>query len=107
MVVAAQAIPPDLRRWVWCKLAHFESLGQLCFEPIKKNLAAIWDMPEILTKGFSPLLGNTPQHEEGLFNWEDAEIATNMDKVTLHGGVGSGEDNLESLTQWRGIIGLD
>ena len=53
LVSAAITCPSSLRMWVWCKLVHFVSQGQFHFEPVKRNLAELWNMPEILTEGFS------------------------------------------------------
>ena len=42
----------DLRLWLWHKLGHLERLGGGDIEQIKKNLAVVWHVPELLTGGF-------------------------------------------------------
>ena len=52
LMMAATTCSPELRGWLWYKLRHFEHLGYLTFEAIKRHLAALWNIPEIVTKGF-------------------------------------------------------
>lgn len=42
-----------LRPWLWHKLAHFEELGSTFIEPNKRQLAILWGMPELPTRGFT------------------------------------------------------
>ena len=108
MVSAALTCPPNLRKWVWCKLLHFESLGQFHLEPIKRNLAITWNMPEILSKQFrwkveSPCDGRIREVNE-------IDISVNIDKLSLQGGSPPSDeaedDGLESLTRLRGLFGI-
>src|SRR5271154_3633240 len=103
LVMAALTCPPELRIWIWCKLAHFERLGKFCFEPTKKNLAMLWDMPEILRDGFSPLAGGSPQHESQLFLRDEMGDDDGLRGVAL---TDESDDSLESLRQLRGLFGL-
>jgi len=98
LVMAALTAPPDLRIWIWCKLAHFEKLGKFTFEPIKKNLAMLWDMPEILRDGFSPLRVMSPQQDARTVRREagETEDSEMMDE----------DDEDLPLKQMRGLFGL-
>jgi hypothetical protein len=49
MAMAAVSCSPNVRPWMLAKLRHFEEQGQICSESIKKSLAVLWDMPEIMT----------------------------------------------------------
>ncbi len=108
-LIAALTCPPSLRMWLWCKLAHFERLGQFSFEPLKQNLAVLWNTPEILTHGFSPLSCN-PQDETPISCGDDVDITAIMGNVNLNDASGDGnggtERDLEPLIQLRGILGL-
>lgn len=52
LVMAGFSCPPELRTWLWHKLAHFEQLGHAYVQPVKKNLSVVWGMPELLTQSF-------------------------------------------------------
>jgi|SRR5277367_1631656 len=102
MVMAALTCPSDLRIWVWCKLAHFERLGRFFLEPIKKNLAMLWDMPEILRDGFGPLRNDSPQHE-ARFLKEQVDDEDGLREFPL---MDESDDSLDSFRQLRGLFGL-
>jgi hypothetical protein len=53
LITAATTCSPELRVWLWYKLRHFEELGYLTFGALKKHLATLWNVPEIVTKGFT------------------------------------------------------
>ena len=82
-LIAALTCPPNLRMWLRCKLAHFENLGQFPFEPLKKSLAVLWDMPEVLTRGFSPMSSNAPQ-DEAQISCGDVEITAIVENINLY-----------------------
>ena len=103
MVVAAMTCPPSLRIWVWCKLIHFENLGPFRLGPIKKNLALLWNMPEILVEGFSWRTGSS-DCESRIFEVDDSDIPPKMKKANVNDEVEN--DGLESLTQLRGLFGI-
>jgi hypothetical protein len=75
--------PAELRMWLYSKLLHLENLGQSLAEPVKQNLAAVWNMPDLATTTFN---------EERL-----EELIEDLEEVNL-------EEDLESLTQLRGIF---
>ena len=52
MVMAAVSCSPDIRPWMFAKLRHFEEQDQICDDSVKMRLAMMWNMPEIMTKGF-------------------------------------------------------
>ena len=108
-LTTALSCPPSLRMWMWCKLAHFEMLGQFSFEALKQNLAVLWDAPEILTHGFSPL-SYSPQDKTRISCSDDVDITAILGNVNL---TDESEDEdeetereLEPLIQLRGIVGL-
>ena len=108
-LTAALTCPPNLRMWMWCKLAHFETLGQFSFEPLKQNLAVLWDAPEILTHGFSPLRWN-PQDKSRISCSDDVDITAIIGNINLNDesedGNGETDRDLEPLIHLRGILGL-
>ena len=52
LTMAGFSCPPTLRLWLWHKLIHFEEFGHWYVETIKRNLSVVWNMPDLLTKGF-------------------------------------------------------
>lgn len=42
----------ELREWFWYKLAHFEESGSTFMEPLKRQLAILWGIPELAPRGF-------------------------------------------------------
>jgi hypothetical protein len=52
LAIVGFTCPEELRLWLWHKLAHFEKVGNLSMEPLKKSLSVVWGMPELLTDGF-------------------------------------------------------
>jgi hypothetical protein len=75
--------PAELRMWLYSKLLHLENLGQSLAEPVKQNLAAVGNMPDLATATFN---------EERL-----EELIEDLEEINL-------EEDLESLTQLRGIF---
>ena len=55
LVSAGFHCPKDLRPWLWHKLAHFEDSCKSYVEPVRKQVAIFWDMPELLSDDFSSL----------------------------------------------------
>jgi hypothetical protein len=51
-IMAGFSCGVELREWFWHKLAHFEELGSTFIEPCKRQLAILWGMPELTTRGF-------------------------------------------------------
>ena len=88
---------------------HFENLGHLRLETVKKNIAILWDMPEILEEGYS---WETESHS--YFKWiadvdDDDEIAANIIKqVNLQrdSNLTDDDDGLKSLTHLQGLFGI-
>jgi hypothetical protein len=54
--VAGFALPKELRRWYWCKMAHFERLAPSYVEPVRRYVSVLWGIPELLTVGFESSL---------------------------------------------------
>ena len=54
LIFATTTCPTDCRTWLWYKLNHFEKLAHLTFDPVKRNLAVMWDMPQIVSESSPP-----------------------------------------------------
>jgi len=52
MIIATMTYPPDLEPWVSIKLRNVEEEGQICIDWVKKQLAELWNTPEIEWEGF-------------------------------------------------------
>ena len=107
LVLSTTTCPPELRVWLWCKLVHFETLGHLSFDPIKRNLASLWNMPEIITERHPPSTDSAPPQILSEPYCEDIE-ATMKDIKLNEEETSSGLDDseLEPLTRGRGLYGL-
>lgn len=93
LVLAALTCPPSLRMWMRGKLSHFERLSQLCFEPVKQNLAKVWDMPQIL-EGFSP--STSPPLDTARVSW--SVITEEVGEADLWSEeINWGDDSMESF----------
>lgn len=82
LVLAAMGCQPAYRDWLWHKFVHFEQMGGFAFDPIKKVCAAVWNMPEVATKGFDASKKDWPKKSF----WNDPsydELTLIMDKVKL------------------------
>lgn len=83
LVMAGLTCPLETRMWLWHKLAHFEELGYLSFQPIKLRLSVIWGMPELLTGGFREWKERVPGRGAKILEDEDIEIMASMENVGL------------------------
>lgn len=83
LTMAGFTCHPELRKWVWSKLCHFEQLGQFVFGPVKRNLSVLWSMPDLPTKGFVAWKSNPPEQQQRLLSVDDIDIATKMTQVSL------------------------
>lgn len=84
---------PILRPWVYCKLRHFDSLGQPLSNVVKRQLAVLWNMPEI--EQGERVRSNPIAVEKDIRN-----ITLEDDSETVE----IEDDSLEALTQRRGIF---
>lgn len=50
--VAGFSCPKEIRSWYWHKLAHFERLANKYVEPVRRYIAILWGIPELLTLTF-------------------------------------------------------
>ena len=69
--------------WLWCKLAHFEDLGQFCLDPIKKILSVWWGMPSLPTEGFGPWKEDPPSEQIRVLSVEDVDLAAQMTNLEI------------------------
>jgi hypothetical protein len=53
--MVGSACSGELREWFWHKLAHFEESGSTFMEPVRRQLAIFWGIPELATRGFMAL----------------------------------------------------
>ena len=90
--MAGFSCPPNVRMWLWHKLAHFEELGHQYVEPVKKNLSVVWGMPELLTMGFrwqGPL-----QEQKKVLRAEDIELAAKIVAISLEDSDESSDESV-------------
>jgi hypothetical protein len=85
LIISGFTCPVELRMWVYSKLLQLESLGQCMAEPFKRNLAAVWNMPDLATT-----------FQEGRLE----ELIEDLEEVSLEEDL----ESLEPLTQLRGIF---
>ena len=90
---------------MFAKLRHFEEQDQICDDSVKMRLAMMWNMPEIMTKGFRASLPDNSSDVQTAGKVVD--ITAGVGKVDLNPEEESVEDDgLEALTQIRGVFGL-
>jgi hypothetical protein len=53
LIVSTTNCAPKFREWLWFKLRHIERLGYLTFKSTIRHFAKLWNIPDIVTKGFS------------------------------------------------------
>jgi hypothetical protein len=99
-LIAALTCPPNLQTWMCCKLAHFEKLGQLVHKPLRRTLARVWDMPQILDLNFSWVSRMDSVTDE------TSEIAADIAKFDLLEATEDVEsdEKLRSITEMRGLF---
>lgn len=107
LILATTTCPPELRVWLWSKLVHFEKLGHLSFDPIKRNLASLWDMPEIVTERYASSRDTSPPQILRNLDCDDIEVTMKDTKLEESDTPSTGDDgSLEPLTRGRGLYGL-
>lgn len=103
MILATTFCPPELRLWLWCKLVHFEELGRRSLDPMRRSLATLWDMPELVSPSLVSNYSATPEILES--------IQTTLDSLKLDTEECSKSPELEDelldpVSQGRGLVGL-
>lgn len=83
LVIAGLTCPLEIRMWLWHKLAHFEELGYLSIEPVKRQLSVIWGMPQLLTGSFKEWKECVPGGGAKILEEEDIDIMVKMQAVEL------------------------
>src|SRR5579862_4190589 len=81
LVLATATCPLNARQWLWYKLSHLERLGHLTFDPIKRNLASLWDMPDLAVSGYRSSRGSPNLKMLRTLSCED--ITACMDQMKL------------------------
>jgi hypothetical protein len=81
--MAGLTCPLETRMWLWYKLAHFEELGYLSFEPVRRQLSVLWGMPLLLTGGFSAWKERVPGGSVKVMGDEEIDIMAKMENVGL------------------------
>jgi hypothetical protein len=102
LCLATTTCPPDLHQWLWYKLNHLEKLGHLNFDPVKRNLAKLWNMPEMVSESSPPP-----------WRTKDEDLERKVQEVVLKDDDSddsddeiSSDDGNEQITRGRGIWGL-
>jgi hypothetical protein len=90
--VAGMSCTPEIRMWLWYKLAHFEDLGQFSLDPIKKHLSVWWDMPNLTTEGFGSWKGEPPEQQIRVLSVDDVDVATQMAKLEIEDRITEGTE---------------
>jgi len=90
--MAGMSCAPEIRMWLWYKLAHFEDLCQFSLDPIKKHLAVWWDMPSLATEGFGSWKWEPPKQQIRVLSVEDIDIATQMAKLEIKDRITGGTE---------------
>jgi hypothetical protein len=80
----------DIRLWLWRKLAHYEELMQMGYQPIRNRLAIFWGMPELLTLRFEAWQTNPPEQAR-IVQSEDIQTIVDDAKATLESDAESPE----------------
>lgn len=108
LVLATATCPINTRKWLWYKLSHLERLGHLTFDPIKRNLAALWDMPDLAVSGYRFSRESPNPNPWKSLSCDD--ITSCMDKMKIEEDpvmVDEEEDEaLSPLMQGRGLYGI-
>jgi hypothetical protein len=106
LVLATVNCPPTARLWLWCKLSHLEKLGHLTFDPVKRNLAAMWEMPDLVHEGFDISKVATPPYRE--LSCDDIVLGVGEVKFDDDELIGSDLDAVTTpLMTARGVFGLN
>ena len=82
LVVAGFVCPPELRKWLWHNLAHFEVCGPFS-EPIKSTLSVYWDMPKLATESFDKLNSESANKRLKAVSLGDLDIASELAKFKI------------------------
>ena len=90
--ISGMSCAPEIRMWLWYKLAHFEDLGQFSLDPIKKHLSVWWDMPSLATEGFGSWKWEPPEQQIRVLNVEDVDIATQMARLEIEDRITGGTE---------------
>lgn len=106
LVLVTPFCPSELRLWLWYKLVHFENLGMITVDPIKRSLSRLWDMPDITGVCFR----NTTLTSSPRITSEDLEKSireVKLEELVIDETDASSEDkDLEPITQGQGLSGL-
>jgi hypothetical protein len=105
LIMATTFCPPALRSWLWCKLVHFEELGNFHFESLKRPLAKLWEMPELVSEKHLPLQDSPTA--EILETVQTVFDDLSLDKEDRVGTITEVEDeSSDPVSNSRGTIGL-
>jgi hypothetical protein len=72
----------ELRESFWHKLAHFEELGSTFIEPVKRQLAILWGIPELAPRGFVAMKRIGPSLQT-VMQVVDPEVFCEVSKLAL------------------------
>jgi len=95
--IAGKSCAPEIRMWLWYKLAHFEELGHFSLEPITKVLSVWWDMPNLAEEGFGPWKVGPPAQQVRVLSVEDVDLATQMGNLEIEDRITEGRNPEEDV----------
>jgi len=105
LVLATTTCPPESRLWLWHKFVHFEKLGHLTFDPMKRKLASLWNMPEIISEKQLPAEDICPP--DIAVDCSDMEsVMKDVKEEEVELSSVTDDSGLEPLTRARGLYGL-
>jgi hypothetical protein len=86
LIIAGFICPPQLRRWLWHKLIHFEQMGKSFLGPVKQNLSVVWGMPNLAAEGFGLWKDDQDpfEHQKSFLSVSDIDVVTKMALVRLN-----------------------
>ena len=105
LVLATTTCPPESRLWLWHKFVHFEDVGHLTFDPMKRKLASLWNMPEIISEKQLPT--EDICLPDIAIDCDDIEsIMKDVKEEEVELSSVTDDSGLEPLTRARGLYGL-
>jgi hypothetical protein len=84
LVTAGLYCPANLRKWLWYKLAHLETLSPYAFEPLKKRYSILWGISNLTTDGFGVWKSDPPEQGIGVVSADDIDVVSQMAGLNLN-----------------------
>jgi hypothetical protein len=84
LVTAGIYCPASIRKWLWYKLAHLETLSPYAFEPLKKRFSIFWSMPDLPAEGFGVWKSDPPEQRIGAISADVIDVVSQMADLNLN-----------------------